>query len=650
MAVVLCVITMICWGSWGNTQKLAARSWRYELFYWDYVIGMVLFALLLGFTAGNIGEHGRPFIADLQQCSWEAIGSVILGGIIFNASNILLSASVSLAGMSVAFPLGVGLALVLGVIINYIGEPKGNAILLGLGVLLVVIAIICNGIASSRMSKGADENKQHKKGLLLALCAGVLMSFFYRFVAAAMDLNDFENPAPGMLTPYGALFIFSLGVLLSNFVFNTYAMRRPFVGETVSYKQYFAGSFGTHMVGILGGAVWCLGTACSYIAAGKAGAAISYALGQGAPMIAAIWGVFVWKEFRGANGGTKALLALMFALFIGGLGIIVAAGDNDDNISSGTEISGPIKIIFDTDMGNDVDDALALDMLFKYQQQGKIDLLGIASSKPEEGSVEYIDILNTFYGHPELPIGYVVDGGANNDNVNYALAVATMTDSLGAPLYPRSHTEPGSIEPAVKMYRRLLAEQPDNSVTIVAVGFSTNLSQLLATEADEYSPLSGADLVSKKVKQLVMMAGHMTDPNWHEYNIYNDLTAAQNVFANWPTMLITSPWEVGGDILYPGESIENDFAQYKHHPMVDGYKAYLPMSYDRPTWDLTAVLYAVEGTGDYFDVSAPGTIDVSAGGITTYTANPDGTRHYLTTTPEQKDAIRARFLELIPSR
>lgn len=328
MAVVLCFITMLCWGSWGNTQKLAAKNWRYELYYWDYVIGMVLFAMLVGFTFGSIGSEGRPFVEDLGQASLACIGSVIVGGIIFNASNILLSASISLAGMAVAFPLGVGIALVLGVIVNYIGAPKGDATLLFTGVALVVAAIVCNGIASGRMSKSNDAAAQNRKGIILAVCAGVLMAFFYRFVAAAMDLSDFQHPAPGMLTPYSALFIFSIGVLLSNFVFNTLAMRKPFIGEPVTYAQYFKGSMSTHLTGVLGGAIWALGTACSYIAAGKAGAAISYALGQGAPMIAAIWGVFIWKEFKGVDKGTNWLLALMFLFFIAGLAWIIMSGAN----------------------------------------------------------------------------------------------------------------------------------------------------------------------------------------------------------------------------------------------------------------------------------------------------------------------------------
>ena len=328
-AVVLCFVTMLCWGSWGNTQKLAAKSWRYELFYWDYVIGMVLFALLIAFTMGSFGSEGRPFIQDIAQVSLKNAGNIILGGIIFNASNILLSASISIAGMAVAFPVGVGLSLVLGTIINYLGAPKGNPIILFIGVALIVVAIICNGIASGKVGKEDEANhKESKKGIILAIVAGVLMSFFYRFVAASMDLDNFASPAAGMATPYTAIFIFSLGVLLSNFLFNTFVMRRPFIGEPVSYKEYFKGNAKTHLVGVLGGAIWCLGTAFSYIASGKAGAAISYALGQGAPMVAAIWGVFVWKEFKGGNRSVYSLLGVMFLMFVAGLACIIVSGGN----------------------------------------------------------------------------------------------------------------------------------------------------------------------------------------------------------------------------------------------------------------------------------------------------------------------------------
>ena len=328
VAVVFCFVTMMCWGSWGNTQKLATKNWRYELFYWDYVLGMVLFSLLICFTMGSIGSEGRPFVEDLSQVTWKNLGSAALGGVIFNASNILLSASTSIAGLAVAFPLGVGLSLVLGTVINYIGAPKGDPVILFIGVALIALAIVCNGIASGKVQSGSEEQKKNaKKGIMLAVVAGVLMSFFYRFVAVAMDLENFAVPAVGKMTPYTAIFVFSIGVLLSNFLFNTLVMRHPFVGERVYYKQYFQGDMKTHLVGMLGGAIWCLGTAFSYIASGKAGAAISYALGQGAPMIAAIWGVFVWKEFKGARKSVYGLLGLMFLLFVSGLGCIIISGN-----------------------------------------------------------------------------------------------------------------------------------------------------------------------------------------------------------------------------------------------------------------------------------------------------------------------------------
>lgn len=326
LAVIFCFVTMLCWGSWGNTQKLASKSWRYELFYWDYVIGMLVFALLIAFTMGSFGSEGRHFTEDIAQADLKNVGSILLGGVIFNASNILLSASTSIAGLAVAFPLGVGLSLVLGTVVNYIGAPKGDPLWLFLGVALIVIAVVCNGVASSKVSR-SDENGNAKKGILLAVAAGILMAFFYRFVAAAMDLDNFAAPAPGKVTPYTAIVIFSIGVLASNFLFNTLVMKRPLVGEPVSYSEYFKGSAKTHLVGMLGGAIWCLGTAFSYIASGKAGAAISYALGQGAPMVAAIWGVFIWKEFKGAGKSTYGLLALMFAFFVGGLACIIISGN-----------------------------------------------------------------------------------------------------------------------------------------------------------------------------------------------------------------------------------------------------------------------------------------------------------------------------------
>jgi glucose uptake protein len=326
LAVFFCFITMICWGSWGNTQKLASKTWRYELFYWDYALGILLLSLVMGFTLGSHGELGRSFIPDLKQVSGANFRSAFIGGVIFNASNILLAASISMSGMAVAFPLGVGLALVLGVLINYISTPKGDPLILFAGVILIVFAIVFNSIASGKMP--AKEEKKSKKGIWIAVAAGILMSFFYRFVAAAMDVNNFEAPTSGMATPYTAFFIFTLGLFASNFIFNTFVMKKPFVGEPVSYKMYFSGGFTTHLVGLSGGLIWGVGTLLSYMCAGKAGAAISYALGQGAPMIAALWGVFIWKEFKGAPKSVVRLLALMFLLYIAGLGLIIISGGN----------------------------------------------------------------------------------------------------------------------------------------------------------------------------------------------------------------------------------------------------------------------------------------------------------------------------------
>jgi glucose uptake protein len=244
LAVILCIITMLCWGSWGNTQKLAGKSWRFELFYWDYVIGIVLFSLLLGFTLGSSGENGRGFISDISQAESGNILKAALGGVIFNASNILLVAAMAIAGMAVAFPVGVGIALALGVIINYIFSPKGNPVLLFIGLALIVAAIIIDAIAYKKHS--ASLQKVSRKGILLSVSAGVLMAFFYRFVASSM-ITNFMSPEPGKLTPYSAVFVFAIGVLISNLLFNFLIMKKPFEGEPVTFKDYKAGNIGVHL-------------------------------------------------------------------------------------------------------------------------------------------------------------------------------------------------------------------------------------------------------------------------------------------------------------------------------------------------------------------------------------------------------------------
>jgi glucose uptake protein len=323
-AVIFCIITMLCWGSWANTQKLASKTWRFELFYWDYVVGILLFSIISAFTLGSMGEQGRSFIDDIKQADSANIGSALLGGIIFNAANILLSAAIAIAGMAVAFPVGIGLALVLGVLVNYWGAEKGNAIYLFAGVALIALAIILNALAYKKANKA--NQKVSTKGIVLSLIAGLLMSFFYRFIAASMDLQNFENPAVGKMTPYTAVFIFSVGILLSNFLFNTILMRRPFQGLPTNYSEYFKGNFSTHLVGILGGLIWGLGNSFNLIAAGKAGPAISYGLGQGATLVAALWGVFIWKEFKNSSKETNTFLLLMFIFFVLGLGCIIYSG------------------------------------------------------------------------------------------------------------------------------------------------------------------------------------------------------------------------------------------------------------------------------------------------------------------------------------
>ncbi|NOX55884.1 MAG: multidrug DMT transporter permease [Planctomycetes bacterium] len=323
IAVLMCVVTMLCWGSWANTQKLASREWPFQLFYWDYAIGVVLLSLLLAFTMGSFGSAGRSFLADLGQAGSEALWSAFLGGVIFNLANILLVAALDIAGMAVAFPIGVGLALVLGVITTYLEKPAGNPLLLGLGVASIVVAIVVDAVAYKRLTTASA--KTPIQGIVLSVVAGVLMGFFYRFVVAAMAKN-FASPEAGKLTPYTAVVLFSVGLFASNFVWNTIVMLKPFAGPPVSPGDYFRkGNLRLHWIGILGGVIWNTGMAFSIIASDAAGPALAYGLGQGATMVAAIWGVFIWKEFKDAPEGTNRLLGAMFFFYLLGLGILIAS-------------------------------------------------------------------------------------------------------------------------------------------------------------------------------------------------------------------------------------------------------------------------------------------------------------------------------------
>ncbi len=321
LAVVFCVITMLCWGSWANTQKAAGSSWRFELYYWDYVFGLLITALVLALTLGSTGGAGRSFAADLAQADNANLGSALIGGAVFNLSNILIVAAINIAGMAVAFPVGVGLALVIGVVVNYIDRPEGDPVFLFIGVGLIVAAMVLNALAYRKAKGGGAVST---KGLMLSVLAGSMMGFFYKYVANAM-FPDFSQPEPGKLSPYTAVFIFSVGLLLSNFILNPIIMARPFVGEPVNMRQYFAGSGRDHLMGLLGGLIWCLGMSFSIIASDLAGPAISYGLGQGATVVAVLWGIFIWKEFKGAPPVVNTLLTVMMGAYIAGLGLIVFA-------------------------------------------------------------------------------------------------------------------------------------------------------------------------------------------------------------------------------------------------------------------------------------------------------------------------------------
>jgi glucose uptake protein len=312
---------MLCWGSWANTTKLTTKTWRFELFYWDYGFGILIATLLLAFTLGSHGSEGRPFMDDFKQADNSNMLSAFVGGVIFNLANILLVAAIGIAGMSVAFPVGIGIALVLGVVVNYISNPQGNPVLIFGGVALIALAILLNARAYQKLQTNV-EGGVSKKGLILSVVSGCLMGLFYKYVAGSMVTN-FNVPEAGRLTPYTALVIFAIGIVISSFVFNSIQMKRPFSGTPVSFSDYFKGLTKDHLIGIFGGVIWCLGMSLSIIASGKAGPAVSYGLGQGATVVAALWGIYVWKEFDKAPSGTKPLLNIMLLLYIAGLAMII---------------------------------------------------------------------------------------------------------------------------------------------------------------------------------------------------------------------------------------------------------------------------------------------------------------------------------------
>ncbi len=321
VAVLFCIITMLCWGSWANTQKMASKDWPFQLFYWDYTLGVLLITLFLAFTLGSIGSGGRSFLEDILQGKSHYLALAFLGGIIFNFANLLLVIAIEIAGMAVAFPVGIGLALVIGVVTNYLDHPEGNPTILFTGVALVTAAIIFDALAYKKVQK--ESRSTSTRGIVISLLAGIAMGFFYKYVAASMSL-DFVNPETGKLTPYTALVIFSAGIFLSNFLFNSINMYRPLSGKPTTYSAYFSlGSLRLHAIGLLGGIIWGVGMSFSIIASEQAGPAIAYGLGQGATMIAALWGVFIWKEFADLPKGERWMIAMMFVCFLAGLSLII---------------------------------------------------------------------------------------------------------------------------------------------------------------------------------------------------------------------------------------------------------------------------------------------------------------------------------------
>lgn len=318
LAIMLCMVTMLGWGSWANTQKLAGQEdWPFELYYWDYAVGVFLTGILFALTLGSLGPEGMSATANLAQAAGGPIGDALLSGALFNVANILLVVAIDAAGMSLAFPVGVGLALVIGTVGSYVQTPKGDPALLFTGVTLIVVAMVMSALAYSKLPKVAG--RKLGRGLLFAVIAGSLMGMFYPLLAGAISPEFRTAPIqPGFLTPYTALFYFGIGLLLSNLVVNTIFMKAG--GK--SYSRYFGGSPRLHSLGVLGGLIWMVALGLNVIASGVAGPAISYALGQGATLVAAIWGVFIWKEFKDAPKGTTPFVALMFLGYACGLTLI----------------------------------------------------------------------------------------------------------------------------------------------------------------------------------------------------------------------------------------------------------------------------------------------------------------------------------------
>ncbi|HYM78629.1 MAG TPA: GRP family sugar transporter [Candidatus Dormibacteraeota bacterium] len=318
VALAFMITSMICWGSWANTMKLTA-GYAFQLFYWDYVIGVVLGSLLWGLTLGSWGGGPLSFVSNIQQADGTHMLYAIAGGAVFNVANLLLVAAIDIAGLAVAFPVGIGLALVVGVLLNYAISPKGNPLLLFGGMGMVVVAIILDALAYRR--REAQQRSVSARGIWISIACGVLMGTFYPLVTKAVA-------GTAALGPYSVVFFFSIGSALCAIPVNYLFMKKPLTGTPpVNMSGYFRAKGAWHVWGVVGGVIWCTGMSCNFVAshAQMVGPAVSYAIGQGATMVSAVWGVFIWKEFAAAPAESRRLIPAMFVCFLLGLGAIAIA-------------------------------------------------------------------------------------------------------------------------------------------------------------------------------------------------------------------------------------------------------------------------------------------------------------------------------------
>lgn len=311
---VFMLLSMLCWGSWANTLKLSS-GWPFQLFYWDYVIGILVASVGWGLALGG----GSQLFSSMAAASPSHILLALIGGIIFNIANLLLVAAIGVAGLAVAFPLGIGVALLVGVLLNYLLAPAGNPVLLSAGVALIILALVVDAIAYRKRDAGSQRTTS--AGIALSLIAGVLMGLFYPFVERSLQ-------GPRSLGPYSVVPYFALGIALCSLPVNSWIMRRPLPQqERTTAREYFEGKPLSHLWGLLGGVIWCTGAVLNFASSrGEfVGPAIAYAIGQGATMVSAAWGIFIWHEFRGASPAARRLVPVMFALFLVGLGAIALA-------------------------------------------------------------------------------------------------------------------------------------------------------------------------------------------------------------------------------------------------------------------------------------------------------------------------------------